>query len=64
MSIKSKIINNIAEEPKFVTFGFTFTIAFVIGTAIGLFNPGQAFSANTGNNDLAQQGIFRTQGGK
>ena len=64
MSIKSKIIKNIADEHKFVTFGFTLSIAFVIGTAIGLFDPGKAFSGNTGNNDLAQQGISRTQGGK
>ncbi len=41
MSIKYKITNIITAHPKLVVFGISFTIAVIIGSAIGTLDHGQ-----------------------
>ncbi len=44
MSIKSKIMNTMTTHPKIAIFGIGLAITFVVGTAIGIVEPHQAFA--------------------
>ena len=44
MSIKSKIINIIASNPKFVTFGITLAISITVSATIGLISTADALT--------------------
>ncbi len=57
MSLKSKIMNAIAAHPKLVMVGIGLGITFVVGTAIGIVDHGQAFAAGGGTGKGSSGGV-------
>jgi hypothetical protein len=51
MSLKTKIMNIVIGQPKFVTFGIGLAVTFVMGAAIGMVDhQAFAYGVNTGSN--------------